>query len=90
MCTRLARTLSREHSMPRLIALTMLVLLACRPAYAYLDPGTGSLLIQGVLATLAAASAAIAAFWSQIRGFLRRRRRPKAEGEDRDGDAHGS
>jgi len=70
----------------RRILLTLLVLLACRPAYAYLDPGTGSLLIQGLLATLAAVSAALAAFWSQIRRFLTGRRRAKPEVGGRDGD----
>jgi len=62
---------------PRLITLTILVLLASRPAHAYLDPGTGSILVQGLLAALAAASAAIAAFWSQIRRFLSERQRTK-------------
>lgn len=72
--------------MPRLIALTLLALLASSPAYAYLDPGTGSILVQGLLAALAAVSATIAAFWSQIRRFLSRREgvRPPSERGDHD------
>jgi hypothetical protein len=61
----------------RLISLTVLVLLASRPAYAYLDPGTGSVLVQGLLAALAVASAAIAAFWSRIKRFLAWRQSPR-------------
>ena len=76
--------------MPRLIALTILVLLASSPAYAYLDPGTGSILVQGLLAALAAASATIAAFWSQIRRYLSGRRNPKPSVDRNDRDSHSS
>lgn len=44
-------------------------------AHAYLDPGTGSLILQAVLGTIAAASVAIGAFWNRIRVFLERFRR---------------
>ncbi len=63
--------------MHRLIPLAILVLLASRPAYAYLDPGTGSVLVQGLLAALAVGSAAVAAFWSRIKRFLVGRRGPR-------------
>ena len=76
--------------MPRLIALTILVLLASNPAYAYLDPGTGSILVQGLLAVLAAASATIAAFWSQIRRYLSGRRKSKPSVDRNDRDSHSS
>lgn len=76
--------------MPRLIVLTVLVLLASSPAYAYLDPGTGSILVQGLLAALAAASATVAAFWSQIRGFFSRRRGPGAPADRGDRDSTSS
>lgn len=71
--------------MSRLILFTVFAVLASAPAYAYLDPGTGSILVQGLLAALAAGSAAVAAFWSQIKRFLSGRRkaaRPAAEPED--------
>jgi hypothetical protein len=69
--------------MSRLIAVTLLLLVSS-PAYAYLDPGTGSMLVQGLLAALAVASAAVAAFWTRLRLFFSGRRRP-AEPERRDG-----
>jgi hypothetical protein len=71
----------------KLIPLTILVLLASRPAYAYLDPGTGSILVQGLLAALAVGSAAVAAFWSRIRRFLpwRQDPRPPVDPNKRDG-----
>jgi hypothetical protein len=61
--------------MSRLFALAVL-LLASTPAYAYLDPGTGSMLVQGLLAALAVVSAAVAAFWTRIRQLLSSRRKP--------------
>jgi hypothetical protein len=71
--------------MARLMALTALVLLLASPAYAYLDPGTGSILVQALLAGLAVASAAIAAFWTRIRQLFARRTRPDQPPE---GDGH--
>ncbi len=62
--------------MSRLTVLTALTLLAASPAYAYLDPGTGSILVQALLAGLAVGSAAVAAFWSRIRQLFVRRPRP--------------
>ena len=62
--------------MSRLTVLTALTLLAASPAYAYLDPGTGSILVQALLAGLAVASAAVAAFWTRIRQLLTRGPRP--------------
>ena len=38
---------------------------------AYIDPGTGSLLIQGLVAAFVAASVAVGAFFSRIKGALR-------------------
>lgn len=39
-------------------------------AQSYLDPGSGSILIQILLATLLGASAAIAVFWRKIKAFF--------------------
>lgn len=76
--------------MKRLIAMTVLVLLVSRSAYAYLDPGTGSMLVQGVLAAIALASATIAAFWSRIVRFLGRQRRDECTKQSVDRDSQGS
>jgi F0F1-type ATP synthase assembly protein I len=56
-----------------LLVVAILLLLVSSPAYAYLDPGTGSMIVQGLLAALAALSAVVAAFWTRIRRFLSRR-----------------
>jgi len=58
----------------RLITLTVVVGLLASPAYAYLDPGTGSILVQALLAALAVASAGVVAFWTRIRQLFSRKR----------------
>ena len=55
-----------------------LVLVAClsiaTPAYAYLDPGTGSMLISAVLGVAAALALAVKMFWYRLIGFFRGKR----------------
>jgi hypothetical protein len=51
------------------------VLLLSSDAYAYLDPGTGSLILQGLLAAIAAAAAAAALYWNRILLFFGIRKR---------------
>jgi hypothetical protein len=67
--------------MLRLIAVLVL-LLASTPLYAYLDPGTGSMLVQGIVAGLAVASAAVAAFWTRIRRLFTGRKPGSPEDPD--------
>ncbi len=45
---------------------------AATPAHAYLDPGTGSMVVQALLAVVAAASVSIGLFWRRIRMFFDR------------------
>ena len=39
-------------------------------AYAYLDPGTGSFILQVIIGFLAAASASFIYYWSKVKNFL--------------------
>ena len=41
-------------------------------AWAYLDPGTGSLIVQSLIAALAAAGFALRLYWGRIRSWFRR------------------
>lgn len=41
-------------------------------SFGYIDPGTGSYLIQFLLAGIAGASLAIRIFWKRIKGFFSR------------------
>ena len=51
-----------------IITLTLIFVL-CFPAYAYLDPGTGSYFIQIIIATSLGAMYAIKQFWYKIKLF---------------------
>lgn len=48
----------------------MTVLFSVRPAHAYLDPGTGSMILQGVLAAIAAAAVVTKLYWYRISRFF--------------------
>ena len=59
------------------LAATLLVLAASfvvvpKPVYAYIDPGTGSLVIQAVLAAVLTVGATVKVFWHQIKEKYRK------------------
>lgn len=61
--------------MRRLLLAAILLLVPLASAHAYVDPGTGSMIIQVVIAAIVGGAAVLGAFWRKI--F--RRRGPKAE-----------
>ena len=64
----------RIKLMKKIILFLNLVLLvgifAQSSAYAYIDPGTGSMLLSALVAGIAAAGAAISVYWSKIKSFF--------------------
>ena len=75
---------------PRVVALALVALLAlASPAQAYLDPGTGSMIVSAVIGAIAALALALKMFWYNVTGRLRgrtrqARRRPEgATGADK-------
>ncbi len=52
----------------------------------YLDPGSGSILIQLAIAALLGISIAIGASWSKIKGLFGIKSKPKGEDLDEDDD----
>lgn len=46
---------------------TLFLILFTQPAWAYLDPGTGSMLLQVILGGIAAIGVALKLFWHRIR-----------------------
>tara|TARA_S200000501_G_C20612080_1_gene650758 strand:- start:28 stop:231 length:204 start_codon:yes stop_codon:yes gene_type:complete len=53
-----------------LILLSLLLIFQTTPAYAYLDPGIGSLLIQGLIAAIAAVTTYCSIYWKKIKDFF--------------------
>lgn len=60
------------------------VLAAClsitSPAYAYLDPGTGSMLVSAVIGVAAAVALAVKMFWYRLVGLFRGKKPRTVEG----------
>ena len=50
--------------------LTLTALLMPNNAYAYLDMGTGSMILQVLVASLAACALFLKAFWGRIKSFF--------------------
>ena len=65
----------------RFLIVTLLLLLAAEPVFAYLDPGTGSMLLQVILGGVAAVAVAIKLFWYKIRAAVGLGKKSSAEDE---------
>jgi hypothetical protein len=51
--------------------LAVLILLSVTaPAHAYIDPGTGSFLVQGIIAAVVGVGVAVKLFWHKIKAAL--------------------
>jgi len=61
-----------------------IILVAVAPAHAYLDPGTGSMFFQAVMASLLAAATAVGVFWQKIKGFFTRTKKGKDDAGAKD------
>ncbi|MEX2746405.1 hypothetical protein AB3480_35630 [Rhizobium mongolense] len=57
--------------MPRIIGTVGFLILSIVPAHAYLDPGTGSMLVQGLIGALAIGGATVSGYWNRIRWAVR-------------------
>ena len=63
-------TRSTEHRTPSVLAVATLGLLIASPSHAYLDPGTGSIILQGLLAGMAVGIGLLRRYWQQFKSFL--------------------
>ena len=61
--------------------LATLLLITAPSASAYLDPGTGSMLLQVILGGIAAVGVALKLFWHKIRVALGMSKKPATEDE---------
>jgi hypothetical protein len=48
-------------------------------AHAYIDPGSGSLMLQALIGVLAAGLIALKAYWHQVKHFFSRSKRSRLE-----------
>ena len=51
-----------------------IISLTAQHAFAYLDPASGSMILQGILAGIAAVGVSTGVFWRRIKSFFSRRK----------------
>jgi len=63
-----------RHRIPRptLACLAALALFAPMPAFAYLDPSTGSMVVSAIVGIIASIALALKTYWYKVKGFFRR------------------
>jgi len=66
---------SRALRVPLLLAAFLSI---ASPVYAYLDPGTGSMILSALIGVVAAVALALKMFWYRLVGWLRGKRRGPA------------
>jgi hypothetical protein len=82
-------SLGKAKSVKVLVSLAALaagvLLISTREAHAYLDPGLGSMLLQGLIAGIAAASFFVSRYWQKLKAlFSSSSREPSPADEARD------
>jgi uncharacterized membrane protein len=68
------KRLPDARAIRRLLAGTALPvgLILSTPSYAYIDPATGSIILQSLLAGIAVAMGALRFYWAKVKSFFRR------------------
>ncbi len=79
--------MNTRPSTPATVLVLMLALLGyAPPSFAYLDPGTGSMIVSAIVGLIATVTLAIKTWWYRIRRFFRRAEpestTPPAAGEE--------
>ncbi len=64
---------STERRRASVLTVATLGLLIAAPSHAYLDPGTGSIILQGLLAGTAVGIGLLRRYWQQFKSFLAKR-----------------
>ena len=72
-----------KKRLPRISFIIFFILSNPVTAFAYLDPGTGSMIVQGILAAVAAVGVSAGIFWKKLKGlFGGRKGEGEGQGED--------
>lgn len=69
-----------------ILAAVIILAMSIDDAHAYFDPGTGSIILQAVIAGIAAVSIGLRTFWSQLKAFFARNRSGADTASARDED----
>ena len=69
------------------IFFSIILILFPTSAHAYLDPGTGSIILQAILGFIAAAIASISIYWTKFKIFISKIFRGKNHSSDKKHDS---
>ena len=61
----------------KIFLLTVITFTYNTNAYAYLDPGLGSIILQGLIGAIAATSLTIKIYWKKIKDYFIKRKKEK-------------
>jgi len=54
----------------KFLVFTVGIISYASPVFAYLDPGTGSMLLQGLIAGIAVFTSVISLYWQKVKSFF--------------------
>jgi|TARA_B110001452_G_C15146588_1_gene399132 hypothetical protein len=60
-----------------LVFILIFILFLNNKAFAYLDPGTGSIILQGIVGAIAAGASYCAIYWQKLKNFFNRKSKEK-------------
>ncbi|MFT4519402.1 MAG: hypothetical protein ACI9JM_001798 [Halioglobus sp.] len=63
-------SVKKARVMNRYLLVPLILLSYSQTAAAYLDPGTGSMILQGIIAGIAVVGLTVKTYWYKIRGFF--------------------
>jgi hypothetical protein len=64
------RSMHLKHGLTTAALATGITLISADRAYAYLDPGTASLLLQGIIGAIAAGLVVIKLYWQRLKALF--------------------
>ena len=87
-CVPITESYGRMVEMKKILGLTTFMfafqMIFAGRAHAYLDPGTGSMLLQGLIGGVAAAMGVAGLYWSKIKAFFSKDSVNKTESDKED------
>jgi hypothetical protein len=73
-----------QNKLMVMIMAVIVNLLFIKSAYAYLDPGTGSILLQGLIAAVAGVTITGKLYWSRLKEMFSRKAKKHGEPPEKD------
>jgi hypothetical protein len=80
------RRFRQQRTKTVLACLAVVLLCASPPAFAYLDPSTGSMVVSAIVGIFASIALAVKTYWYKIKGFFKRDGKPGGKQDSPSGD----